>query len=42
MHELFLSMAATHPPALASFIWIGGGSIGLIVVIVIIFLVLGR
>ena len=42
MHELLLSMAATHAPDLATFIWIGGGSVGLIVLIVVIVLILGR
>lgn len=42
MNELLLSMFATNTPALADFIWLGGGSLGLIIVIVIIVLILRR
>jgi hypothetical protein len=42
MHELLLSMTAKNAPALADYIWIGGGSVGLIVLIVIIVLILRR
>jgi hypothetical protein len=40
MHELLLSMVTAKAPVLASLIWVGGGSIGLIVLIVVIFLIL--
>lgn len=40
MHEMLLSMLIAKAPALASVIWIGGGSVGLIVLIVIIVLIL--
>ena len=42
MHELLLSMATAIDPILATFIWVGGGSLGLIILIVIIVLVLRR
>jgi len=42
MNQMLLSTASTHAPDLATYIWIGGGSLGLIAVIVIIVLVLGR
>jgi uncharacterized MAPEG superfamily protein len=40
MHELLLSMFIAKAPVLASVIWIGGGSVGLVVLIVIIVLIL--
>jgi hypothetical protein len=40
MHQLLLSMVTAKAPVLGSFIWIGGGSIGLVVLIVIIVLIL--
>jgi len=40
IHELLLSMVTAKAPVLASFIWIGGGSVGLIVLIVVIVLFL--
>jgi len=40
MHELLLSMVAAKAPDLATFIWVGGGSVGLIVLIVIIVLIM--
>ena len=42
MHELLLSMFTTNPPILADYIWVGGGSVGLIILIVIIVLILRR
>lgn len=42
MHELPLSMVTANAPLLATLIWVGGGSIGFIVLIVIIVLVLRR
>jgi len=42
MHEFLLSLVTAKAPVLASFIWIGGGSVGLIVVIVIVVLILRR
>jgi len=42
MHELLLSMVTTNAPILADYIWVGGGTLGLIVLIVIIVLVLRR
>jgi hypothetical protein len=42
MHELLRSMFATNTYILADYIWVGGGSIGLIVLIVIIVLLLRR
>jgi hypothetical protein len=42
MHELLSSLVTTNAPILADYIWVGGGSIGLIVLIVIIVLVLRR
>ncbi|HEX4053028.1 MAG TPA: hypothetical protein VHX86_02060 [Tepidisphaeraceae bacterium] len=42
MHELLLSMFTANAPVLANFIWVGGGSLGLIILIVIIVLVLRR
>jgi len=42
VHELLLSMATAIDPILATFIWVGGGSLGLIILIVIIVLVLRR
>jgi hypothetical protein len=42
MHELLLSIAATPAPDLGTFIWVGGGSVGLIVLIVVIVLILRR
>jgi len=40
MHALLQSMVTANTPILADFIWVGGGSLGLIVLIVIIVLVL--
>jgi hypothetical protein len=40
MHELLLSMFTAKAPVLASFIWIGGGSVDLIVFIVVLVLIL--
>ena len=37
-----LSMVPFNAPILADFIWIGGGSIGLIILIVVIVLILRR
>lgn len=42
MHELLVSIVTTNTPMLADYIWVGGGSVGLIVLIVIIVLVLRR
>lgn len=42
MHELLISMVTAKAPVLASFIWIGGGSVGLIALIVVIVLLLRR
>jgi hypothetical protein len=42
MHGLLLSMVTTEAPILADYIWIGGGTLGLIVLIVIIVLILRR
>jgi hypothetical protein len=42
MHELLRSIVSTNAPILADYIWVGGGSVGLIVLIVIIVLVLRR
>ena len=42
MHELLLSMVTTNAPILADYIWVGGGTLGLIVLIVIIVLILRR
>jgi len=42
MHELLLSMVTKNAPILADYIWVGGGSVGLIVLIVIIVLILRR
>jgi hypothetical protein len=42
MHELLLSTVITNVPILADYIWVGGGSVGLIILIVIIVLVLRR
>ena len=42
MHELLPSIVTTNAPILADYIWVGGGSIGLILLIVIIVLVLRR
>ena len=42
MYELLLPIVATHAPILADYIWVGGGSFGLIVLIVIIVLVMRR
>jgi len=42
MHSLFVSMLATHVPVLADYIWVGGGSVGLIVLIVVIVLIMRR
>jgi len=42
MHESLLSITATHTPALATLIWVGGGSVGLVVLVVILVLVLRR
>jgi hypothetical protein len=40
MHALLLSMVTAKAPVLGSVIWIGGGSVGLVVLIVIIVLIL--
>ena len=40
MHELLLSMVTAHVPVLASLIWIGGGSVGLVVLIIIVVILL--
>jgi hypothetical protein len=40
MHELLLSMVAANGHVLADYIWVGGGSLGLIVLIVVVVLVL--
>jgi hypothetical protein len=40
MHELLFSTIFSNAPILSSFIWIGGGSVGLILLIVIIVLIL--
>jgi hypothetical protein len=42
MHELLLSTVTANVPILADYIWVGGGSVGLIILIVIIVLVLRR
>jgi hypothetical protein len=42
MHEMLLSMFTASAPVLADYIWVGGGSVGLIVLIVVIVLVLRR
>ena len=42
MHELLLPIVATNAPLLADYIWVGGGTFGLIVLIVIIVLVMRR
>jgi len=42
MHALLLSMITTQAPILADYIWVGGGSVGLIILIVIIVMVLRR
>ncbi|MGA2441248.1 MAG: hypothetical protein ABSH08_09820 [Tepidisphaeraceae bacterium] len=42
MHDLLLSMVTANAPILASFIWVGGGSVSLIILIVIIVLILRR
>ena len=42
MHELLISMVTTNAPILADYIWVGGGSVGLIILIVIIVMVLRR
>ena len=42
MHELRLSMFTASTPVLADYIWIGGGTVGLIVLIVVIVLVMRR
>jgi hypothetical protein len=42
MHELLLSLVTANAPVLATYIWIGGGTVGLIVLIVIIVLILRR
>lgn len=42
MPELLLSMVTTNAPILADYIWVGGGSVGLIILIVIIVMVLRR
>ena len=42
MHELLLSMLPSNTLMLADYIWLGGGSLGLILLIVIIVLVLRR
>jgi hypothetical protein len=39
MYELLLSTIPAISPVLGSFIWVGGGSVGLIVLIVIIVLI---
>jgi hypothetical protein len=40
MHKLLQSMFVTNPHILADYIWVGGGSLGLIVLIVVVVLVL--
>jgi hypothetical protein len=40
MHASLLSLITAKAPVLGSFIWIGGGSLGLVVLIVIIVLIL--
>jgi hypothetical protein len=40
MHALLLSMVTAKAPILADYIWVGGGSVGLVVLIVIIVLIL--
>ncbi|MGA2585233.1 MAG: hypothetical protein ABSG31_18330 [Tepidisphaeraceae bacterium] len=40
MHEMLLSMFAPSMPVLGTLIWVGGGSVGLIVLIVILVLIL--
>jgi uncharacterized MAPEG superfamily protein len=41
MHELLLlAMTTANSPVLGSFIWVGGGSVGLIVIIVVLVLIL--
>jgi hypothetical protein len=42
MHEFLLSMIFPRVPILADYIWVGGGSVGLLVLIVIVVLVLRR
>jgi hypothetical protein len=42
VHQLLLSTAAANIPNLATLIWIGGGSVGLVVFVVILVLVLRR
>lgn len=42
MHELLASIATPITPILADYIWIGGGTLGLIVVVVLLVMVLRR
>jgi hypothetical protein len=39
MYQLLLSTITAGSPVLGSFIWVGGGSLGLIVLIVVIVLI---
>jgi hypothetical protein len=42
MNDLLQSMFTTNAPILADYIWVGGGSVGLIILIVILVMVLRR